>query len=552
MTSGTQAHTGYSFLSHVFKQLRCIFTLLVLVSAGMKHKDIYIIFPYIFLASYSLIITLVILYLNNGHFTYGLDDAYISLGLARNIFHGHYGLQMEEFSAPSSSIIWPFILASFAKLPFFVYVPMIINIILCFVGLRILQLVFASSFKSRTGEFRLYMAVALCCLVVGLNFVGTATEGLEHSLQIIVSLVCAYGLIRFYKDKKIHTWLILAMIIGPAVRYEMAAITLICCAVLFYEKRFVASMLCGLASLIIPVVFSLFLLSNGAGYLPSSVLIKMFLQKHLSVFVISNMVQDIGMVMTLFLALAVASFYKIKNKKYYPLLLAAFAVFIIHIIFGSNLMWRYTTYCFAFAIPLLVFVNAKHIETYFSDGQVNRNCVRIIIGILCCMFPLTSAALFYSPVKCRDIYLQQGQMLNFVNKYYPHPVGVNDVGYMSLYHDQYVLDYVGLSNEKVRKFVLLEDRSLGNGWMGAITKDYNVGLAILYSNWFGGLIPKSWTKVASLRISDDIQSFKYLDLDEIDFYATRPSEVGVLLPKFRKFAKELPESVEFKILLDIN
>src|SRR5262249_7930106 len=53
--------------------------------------------------------------LNHGAITYTLDDAYIHLALAEHISHGHYGINATEFSAPSSSIAWPFILAPAAR-----------------------------------------------------------------------------------------------------------------------------------------------------------------------------------------------------------------------------------------------------------------------------------------------------------------------------------------------------------------------------------------------------------------------------------------------------
>ena len=67
-----------------------------------------------------------ILTLNAGHLVYTLDDAYIHLALAENIWNGHYGVNANEFSAPSSSILWPFILAPFAGLRIGNYVPLII------------------------------------------------------------------------------------------------------------------------------------------------------------------------------------------------------------------------------------------------------------------------------------------------------------------------------------------------------------------------------------------------------------------------------------------
>ena len=52
---------------------------------------------------------------NEGLFTYTLDDPYIHLRLAENISQGHYGINPSEYSAPSSSILWPFLLVPFSS-----------------------------------------------------------------------------------------------------------------------------------------------------------------------------------------------------------------------------------------------------------------------------------------------------------------------------------------------------------------------------------------------------------------------------------------------------
>lgn len=57
------------------------------------------------------IILAAILLLCDGHLIYGLDDSYISLSLGWHIGHGHYGINDADLSSPSSSILYPFVLA---------------------------------------------------------------------------------------------------------------------------------------------------------------------------------------------------------------------------------------------------------------------------------------------------------------------------------------------------------------------------------------------------------------------------------------------------------
>lgn len=70
---------------------------------------------------------LIVLVLNDGKLIYTLDDPYIHLALAENICNGHYGVNIAEYSAPSSSAIWPLIMAPFCRLSIFEYVPLILN-----------------------------------------------------------------------------------------------------------------------------------------------------------------------------------------------------------------------------------------------------------------------------------------------------------------------------------------------------------------------------------------------------------------------------------------
>ena len=69
-----------------------------------------------------------ILLLNKGHLVYTLDDPYIHLALAENIINGHYGVNTSEFSAPASSILWPFIIAPFSAFGYGEYFPLLLNI----------------------------------------------------------------------------------------------------------------------------------------------------------------------------------------------------------------------------------------------------------------------------------------------------------------------------------------------------------------------------------------------------------------------------------------
>lgn len=71
--------------------------------------------------------TVAILLLCHGKLIYTLDDPYISLALSDQIAHGHYGINATEPASPSSSILYPFLLALFAWAPWQDWAPLIIT-----------------------------------------------------------------------------------------------------------------------------------------------------------------------------------------------------------------------------------------------------------------------------------------------------------------------------------------------------------------------------------------------------------------------------------------
>ncbi|MFN3695512.1 MAG: hypothetical protein ACK4UV_10930, partial [Ignavibacterium sp.] len=62
--------------------------------------------------------------INSSFFTYTIDDPYIHLSLAENIRNFHYGINQNEYSSPSSSIIYSLLFVPFIYYEFAVYLPL--------------------------------------------------------------------------------------------------------------------------------------------------------------------------------------------------------------------------------------------------------------------------------------------------------------------------------------------------------------------------------------------------------------------------------------------
>ena len=216
-----------------------------------------------------------ILVRTHGNVLFTLDDPYIHLALAEHIAHGlHYGINSGEFSAPASSIIYPFLLAPLVALGLGQYSALLI----C-VGATIASGVLACEILVEAG-YRLnalpagrlvFLALVFC---IGTNLVGLAFTGLEHSLQVAVSLGCVLGLHRFLKTgQAAWPWLVI-IVLAPLVRYENASFWIGCVAALAWRGRARVAAVAGSAGIAALGGFSLWLHGHGLPYLPSSVLAK--------------------------------------------------------------------------------------------------------------------------------------------------------------------------------------------------------------------------------------------------------------------------------------
>ncbi len=79
----------------------------------------------------TVLLLVISLGLNNGHFAYGLDDAYIHMSIAKNFaLHGVWGLTPYGFTSSSSSLLWTLLLSFiFYIIGVNVLVPFMLNII---------------------------------------------------------------------------------------------------------------------------------------------------------------------------------------------------------------------------------------------------------------------------------------------------------------------------------------------------------------------------------------------------------------------------------------
>jgi hypothetical protein len=435
----------------------------------------------------------------NGQMIYTLDDPYIHLTLARNIQLGHYGINSQEFSAPSSSILWPFLLAPFGSNRFFEYAPLFINLVSV---LASGVLIFRYLSKQQQALTAAFITLLVC---VSLNYYGLAFTGMEHSLQVLLVVWIAFCCMNAAYGRLF--WL--SIVLLPLVRYEGLAITV---PVLIYfivssnqRKQALIALVVTMISL---VLFSLFLDKMGLGYLPSSIEAKsVFNENGGHVSQLLSKLQVNLRAERIFLLLTAYTLFQFRKEKLKMLLWIVFPS-ILHLAFGATGWYgRYEVYYYTW-ITLLLLSTLPPLEMMSALPKT------IALAVV---FLWASKTLFFTtmttPFASRNIHDQQEQMALIARDYLGAPVAVNDLGLVSFRSNQYVLDLWGLgSKEALYARVKKEPVE----WIDRLMQKHNVDYAIIYESWFKDH-PQGWVKVATLHLPPP--RITPAD-DEVTFYAT--------------------------------
>lgn len=485
----------------------------------------------------------VILHRTGGVFMYTLDDPYIHLALAQNIAQGHYGINPGEAASPSSSIVWPFLLAPFARMAWAEYLPLALNVLFCGMAAWLIGRIVDGWKRIGDGggaaawveRFVFAAALMLMANLAGLTFVG-----MEHGLQLLVAVVCAAGVLEAFAGRPVPDWCLAAAVFGPMVRYEDFGLTLAVAVALVGQGRRGTAVRMALASVVGPVLFSVFLLSRGLPALPSSVLVKanaysigtggeraalywMYLSKG------AGTLRELAWwaLLTMGLALwALAAREVVRRRQF--VLYGAMALAALQLAVGRfNWFHRYEVYAVAFVA--LVTVTAL-VETTRSWRP------GILVALLGLGVPYLQAV-SQTAEAASNVYQQQYQMHRFVAEFYPRPVAVNDLGLVSYRRPAavYVLDLWGLASPEASRQALKDAR-----WLEDITSAHKVGLAMIYPAWYPEGAPDEWDALATMCITGPRISAGHRC---VVFYRTEVGDKAFLEKQIAAFAKTLPAGV---------
>lgn len=492
-----------------------------------------------------------------GGFSYTLDDPYIHLRVAQQIARGHYGMNPGEASAPASSALWPFLLAPVARWGFAIWAPLALAAACTLASARITMAIVARGWRSLDPAGWRSAAIA-GAIVLASGTVAVAFTGMEHSLQIALTLAVFLGVGRVADGESPPRWLWAAIAVLPLVRYEGLVVSGVAVAALLVfgeRRRPLLALGAGITGLI---AFSGFLAALGLSPVPASILVKASMAgsgSGLSGAITTTgenwaWLMDIGdlagialLAAAALLAVALAAGARRLHREV-TLLAMSVALLVVHIsVFSHEGFMRYQLYAIAAAmaaiassLPAVARAAVEHVPasslrsgflggallvvvaSLLNGGSGMLWLLLILAGVLVPLLAATVRPLPRSgllavalivvtvagvPMAERNVELtddataianQQFQMHRFVEAY-GRPVAANDIGWVTYDADVAVLDLWGLASPAARE----AREESAPGWMDDLMADQGVDVAMIYASWFQSDVPAGWTEVATLR-----------------------------------------------------
>lgn len=506
------------------------------------------------------IILLAILKLNHGAFTYSLDDPYIHLALSDQIRHGNYGINAGHHAAPSSSILFPFLLAIASGTAIHPYLPLLLNLFALFLTVEIVRrfLAHLDLVQDQTGTALLAAGVVLA--FVCMNVIGVVFTGLEHSLHIASIAAVIYGLVLFLDNRKMPAWLPVAIVLSPLLRYEGLPLSLAALLVLALRGAWRTATATFAIIVLLLGGFSAFLVSLGLGPFPASVLVKSAVvangvDRH-GMFrsVLENVLgmyrDNIGLLLLLAAAIAATIFIlELRSRREDWTSRALMSMVLVSMVAGHAVAgrfgWldRYEVYLLLGATLIGIYLAQQTIREVLAE----RGRRRIILFLAAAACLVIAGGLKYgvttalTPMAANNVYEQQFQMHRFVVDFYRGPVAVNDIGEVSYHNPNFVLDLVGLASQEAR--IELGPNADGATYAAFVAKR-GIHLVIIYPGLIPGKVSSSWQKVANMALSGMRVSIAG---SNVEFFATDPATAATVRPELAVFKRTLPPGVKLTI-----
>ena len=451
----------------------------------------------------------------NGEIVFPLDDPFLHLAIARHLVEvGVYGVTRTSFSAASSSIAWPWVLAAFqAVLGAHRITPILLN------------LAAAGALLLHVG--RRAPAWALVAIAVAAPLAPMIVLGMEHVAHAWITVVLLSAAMERAaaargapRDRRGIAVLALLAALATALRYESLALVGILAILLLARRQIAAAAALVGGGVVPPAWFALYAQAHGAPPLPTSVLLKAHAGGALGVLV-GNAREAPHLIAWLALLLVAARVVKTDAARG-PLLVVA-ALVVAHLLFGRvGWFYRYEMYLVVAAVYALGQA-AAHLALP-RPARARLGVALAVVLLLALPVKRAAAAHLATVPAAGNIHDQQLHTARFLQRFFAgETVAVNDAGAVGYLHDGPMVDLLGLADldvARARGFAL--DHPLSRAQVTALSADAKV--AVVYDEWFAGAIPDGWTRVATWTIEGN----RVCAFPAVAVYATSAASVSAL------------------------
>ncbi len=495
---------------------------------------------------------------NDGHLVYALDDAYIHMASAKNLYkHGVFGVTQYGFSWACSSLIWP-VLLWFCYVLFGVYdwIPLALNVAAASGLLILVHWMFVAKIGLKPiPVFCLEILLLLLTPLVPLIFTG-----LEHTLHALVSVAlfwCVSGMLTKDRYSRIDVVVLFLLIsLAILVRYEAVFLIFVVTVMFLARRRFVEAATAIFGGLWPLCIGGMIAKAHGWPFFPPSILLKGEVTSEsvlrrvlylLDFHWIPNWPHIFFLYCVACLLLYQAAREKgIKGFWDNRVAVASFIfinISILHMQFAMrNSFYRYEAYLVCMGIFLCgmgwSMYGSAAVHWLKESRRIRRYAICGVIGVLFFYsFAYRVQAITFVPRATNNIYSQQFQMGRFINTFHRGEcVALNDVGAINYYTDIRCLDLCGLATAEVARHRLEGEY---NAWdVAQMARSYGASIAVIYTSWFE--VPGEWIEAGVWRIRGNW----VCNRPDVHFYAIDPTKLESLIADLRDFSKYLPNSVE--------
>jgi len=523
----------YYFL---FNLILCFSGFLFLVNSGFRFED--------------------------GQFAYPLDDSFIHLAMAKNIaFEGVWGVTSHEFSSTSSSPLFTVILSSLMKIFGNVHtLPLYLNAILLFLFIAYLNL---KSYWSDQGHQGGIITIAVMIIALPINL---AAMGMEHILQLLMVLLLIDRIVkkRYYltHSARLDPILLFLILLAVSTRFESIFIIAGLCFLLLLRNKWKDIFVLTLTAFLPLILYGIFSLSNGSGFLPNSLLMKGHsgtglihtLYLHFGSFYKNLFIND-SLAIFLIIPLLIQFFIekstnnsdiKILAEVHGPTIFALTVVFLHHFFAQVGWLYRYENYVLMITALSLKPLIGK-LRNYWVKGFAKVAMVQKLVFIVTLLiFSSPFLQRFFASTKLhymaqQDIYNQHIVIAKFVRDYLKpeldSPLAINDIGAICYYSDVPIFDIWGLATYEVTNY----KHRAASEYIPEMFDKYDIEYGIYYEYIFSDFFT-DWEKAGYWDIGE-----RYVAAGSTVTFAGKNSifanKMNGLLKNYEQF---LPQRVKVK------